>query len=53
VDWYVDYSHGIRPVRRWMRVDGIRGPFEIIVNDPQRLYLLSDEGAIGTPRYDK
>ena len=22
VDWYIDYSHGIRPVRRWMVVDG-------------------------------
>jgi hypothetical protein len=53
VDWYVDYSHGIRPVRRWMRVDGIRRPFEAILNDRQQLYLLSDEGAIAAPRYER
>lgn len=53
VDWYVDYSHGIRPVRRWMRVDGIPRPFETILNDRQQLYLLSDEGAIAVPRYDR
>ena len=51
VDWYVDYSHGIRPVRRWMRVDGILGPFEKILNDRQMLDLLSDEGEIAVSRY--
>jgi hypothetical protein len=53
VDWYVDYSHGIRPVRRWMRVDGIMQPFEKILSDPQQSVLLSDEGVIAVPRYDK
>jgi hypothetical protein len=53
VDWYIDYSHGIRPVRRWMRVDGIRRLFEVIINDPRQLHLLSDEGAMATPRYDR
>jgi hypothetical protein len=53
VDWYIDYSHGIRPVRRWMRVDGTRRLFDAILVDPQRLYLLSDEGAIATARYDR
>jgi hypothetical protein len=53
VDWYVDYSHGIRPVRRWMRVDGIRMSFEAILSDPVRWRLLSDEGAIATPRYSR
>jgi hypothetical protein len=53
VDWYVDYSHGIRPVRRWMRVDGIQRPYETILGDPTWLTLLSDEGAIATPRYEK
>jgi hypothetical protein len=52
VDWYVDYSHGIRPVRRWMRVDGVLRPFEKILNDPQQQNLLSDEGEIAVPRYD-
>ncbi|MEK7240382.1 MAG: hypothetical protein AAB224_07325 [Gemmatimonadota bacterium] len=53
VDWYVDYSHGIRPVRRWMRVNGIRRPFEAILNDSLLVHLLSDEGTIAVPRYAK
>ena len=53
VDWYVDYSHGIRPVRRSMRVDDVAQPFEKILNDPQLLPLLSDEGAIAAPRYER
>lgn len=51
VDWYVDYSHGIRPVRRWMRVDGVRRSFEAILADSTRRSLLSDEGAIAVWRY--
>jgi hypothetical protein len=51
VDWYVDYSHGIRPVRRWMRVDGARRSFEAMLADSSRRYLLSDEGAIAVWRY--
>lgn len=51
VDWYVDYSHGIRPVRRWMRVDGVRRSFEAILSDSTRRHLLSDEGAIVILRY--
>jgi hypothetical protein len=53
VDWYVDYSHGIRPVRRLMRVDGTLQPFEKILTDPQLRDLLSDEGQITVSRYDK
>lgn len=53
IDWYVDYSHGIRPVRRWMVVDGVRKPFELILKDSSRLRLLSDEGAINAARYDR
>ena len=53
VDWYVDYSHGIRPVRRWMRVDGTPQPFEKILKDPQLQAMLSDEGEIAQSRYDK
>jgi hypothetical protein len=51
VDWYVDYSHGIRPVRRWMRVDGVRRSFEAILADSTRRSLLSDEGALAVLRY--
>jgi len=53
VDWYVDYSHGIRPVRRAMRVDGTSQRFEKILSDPQLRDLLSDEGEISVSRYDK
>jgi hypothetical protein len=53
VDWYVDYSHGIRPVRRSMRVDGNGQPYEKILTDPQLMTLLSDEGQITASRYDK
>ncbi|MGH7467855.1 MAG: hypothetical protein ACRENP_07675 [Longimicrobiales bacterium] len=51
VDWYVDYSHGIRPVRRLMRVDGMLRPFEQILNDGQWRDLLSDEGTLAVARY--
>lgn len=53
VDWYVDYSHGIRPVRRTMRVDGGLLPYEAILADSQLHHLLSDEGAIAVTRYSR
>jgi hypothetical protein len=53
VDWYVDYSHGIRPVRRSMRVDGVVMPFEKIVKDSVLSALLSDEGVLTTTRYER
>ena len=53
VDWYVDYSHGIRPVRRMMMVDGVAMPYEKILGDPQLSALLSDEGVIANPRYEQ
>jgi hypothetical protein len=53
VDWYVDYSHGIRPVRRAMRVDGKVMSFEQIMSDSSLRYLISDEGEIAALRYDR
>jgi hypothetical protein len=53
VDWYVDYSHGIRPVRRSMRVDGVTQRFEKVLKDSALRDLLSDEGEITVPRYEK
>lgn len=53
VDWYVDYSHGIRPVRRRMTVDGVPRSYEEVLQDPKLSYLLSDEGPIAVPRYEK
>jgi hypothetical protein len=53
VDWYVDYSHGIRPVRRMMRVDGAPRSYEDILADSALALLLSDEGVIPIARYDR
>jgi hypothetical protein len=53
VDWYVDYSHGIRPVRRMMRVDGAARSYEEILADSTLAALLSDEGVIPVARYDR
>jgi hypothetical protein len=53
VDWYVDYSHGIRPVRRSVRVDGVARQFDKIAGDSTLSYLLSDEGPITAWRYEK
>jgi hypothetical protein len=51
VDWYVDYSHGIRPVRRMIRVDDRMLTWEQILADENLHPLLSDEGVILVPRY--
>jgi hypothetical protein len=51
VDWYVDYSHGIRPVRREMRVNGVAHAYEAILGDSLLAPLLSDEGPIRVARY--
>ena len=53
VDWYVDYSHGIRPVRGTVRVDGAPRSYEEILADSALAVLLSDEGVIPVPRYDR
>ena len=53
VDWYVDYSHGIRPVRRSMVVDGVARTFESILADPKLRYLVSDEEGPPRSRYER
>ena len=53
VDWYVDYSHGIRPVERWMIADGKRMSFEQIMADSVLRPLLTDEGEMKTLRYNR
>jgi hypothetical protein len=50
-EWYVDYSHGIRPVRRWMIVDGERRSHQDVLRDDDLHVLLSDEGPIADARY--
>ncbi len=44
VDWYVDYSHGIRLMTNQVSVDGVWRTSESLLNDPQLCSLLSDEG---------
>ena len=46
VDWYVDYSHGIRLVKREMTVDGKRMNIEDVMKDPNLCNAVSDEGPI-------
>lgn len=51
VDWYVDYSHGIRLVKRKMIVDGQERDVWDVLKDPDLCFLVSDEGPIPAPRY--
>ncbi len=48
---WVDYSHGVRLVRREMTVDDVATTVDAVLADPGRCALLSDEGAITIPRY--
>ena len=50
-DTYVDYSHGVRLVKREMTVDGKKRDIFDILRDPILSGLLSDEGAILRPLY--
>jgi len=50
-DWYVDYSHGIRPVARTIKVDDADMTFEQVLRDPKLHVLLSNEGVITVPGY--
>ena len=45
VDWYVDYSHGIRLVNEYVRVDGIVMSAHDILKDPVLYKLLSNESS--------
>ena len=51
VDWYVDYSHGIRPVQGTIKVDGADMPYPLVLRDPKLHVLLSNEGVIPVSRY--
>jgi hypothetical protein len=51
VDWYVDYSHGIRLVSAYMTVDGAPRSTADVLRDPDLNVLLSDEGPVDNPRY--
>jgi hypothetical protein len=51
VDWYVDYSHGIRLVDQWCEVDGKAMRVKDVLRDKNLCALLSDEGVIETLNY--
>jgi hypothetical protein len=51
VDWYVDYSHGIRLVQNAMLLDGQPTTVAAVLADPSLHVLLSDEGVILDPSY--
>jgi hypothetical protein len=50
-DSWVDYSHGIRLVRRRMTVDGKETTVEAVLADPERASLLSNDGVMLETRY--
>ncbi len=51
VDFYVDYSHGIRYVKNRMLLDGVEVPVADVLADPDLCVLLSDEGVLTSPSY--
>jgi len=51
VDWYVDYSHGIRPVAKTIKVDEADMPYEQVLRDPKLHVLLSNEGIMQVSSY--
>jgi hypothetical protein len=51
VDWYVDYSHGIRPVAGTIRVDEAEMPYDRVLRDPKLHLLLSNEGVMPVSSY--
>jgi hypothetical protein len=51
VNWYVDYSHGVRLVSDGLILDGRRIKIAELLRDPQRSAIVSDEGPIDPPRY--
>lgn len=51
VKWYVDYSHGVRLVKRQVLIDGKVRDIRHVLHDPALNEWLSDEGPIQFPSY--
>lgn len=51
VDWYVDYSHGVRLVRDEIVIDGQPHKIVDLLRDKDLAAIVSDEGPIDPPRY--
>lgn len=52
VNWYVDYSHGIRLIKNTIRVNGKKMDYRDVLNDTLLRSLLTDEFAMPMLRYD-
>ena len=52
VDWYVDYSHGVRLVAGTMIADGREMSLKDVLADPHLCVLVSDEGEIVPAGYE-
>jgi hypothetical protein len=50
-DRYVDYSHGTRLISRTLQLDGQPLDITELLADPERAWLISDEGPMNPPRY--
>ena len=51
VNWYVDYSHGVRLVKRAVTADGTARDIRHVLYSADLPALLSDEGPITRPTY--
>ena len=51
VDWYVDYSHGVRLMRRAVVVDGKSVDVRHVLYSAELSALLGDEGPVTRPTY--
>jgi len=51
VNWYVDYSHGVRLVRDAITIEDEVIKITDLLRDPKRSALVSDEGPVDPPRY--
>ncbi len=52
INWYVDYSHGIRLIYRKIRIDGKEMDYTDVLKDPVYQKLLCDEDYCDCYRYD-
>ena len=51
VNWYVDYSHGVRLMKRTVLVDGLPRDIRPVLYATDLAPLLSDEGPVTHPTY--
>ncbi len=51
VNWYVDYSHGIRLIKRAVVVDGVQRDIRAVLYSADLCPMLSDEGPLTQPTY--